>query len=110
MIDAWIEDAIRVDKAKGLPVGVVPILPIHCARECPGLPRGALFRLVGPRAAGVLRKPPRCLPESAILDWIGRRFFFAQRPLQTASVHFDRELFLYSLYTGDSRQTRVRGP
>src|SRR5207244_250370 len=55
MIHAWIEDTIPVDVAKGLAVGVGPMLPIHCARECRGLPRGRFLLLVGPLVAGVLR-------------------------------------------------------
>src|SRR5215467_476423 len=94
MIDAWIEDAIPVDVAKGLRVEVGPMQPIRCARECRGLACGPLFRLVGSLVAGVLRKLPRCPPGSTSLDWIGRFFFASQCPLETASVHFDRKLFL----------------
>src|SRR2546427_10165192 len=107
MIHAWIEDAIPVDVAKGLGVAVGPILPSHCARECRGLPRGPFLRLVGPPVAGVLRKLPRYPPGSTSLNWIGRFFFAPQCPLQTASVHFDREPFLNSLDTGDGCQARV---
>jgi hypothetical protein len=107
MIDAWIEDAIPVDVAKDLRVGVGPMPLIHCARECRGLPPGPFFRLAGSLVAGVLRKLPRCPPGSTNLDSSGRFFFAPQCPLETASVHFDRKLFLNSLDTGDGRQTRI---
>lgn len=107
MIEARIEDAVPMEIATGLPVGVGPMQPIHCARECRALPNGPLFRLVGSLVAGVLHKLPRCPLGSTSLDWVGRFFFAPQCPLETASVHFDRKLFLNSLDTGDGRQARV---